>query len=134
VRLFTTTPTDVVGAIHPKAMPMILTTEEERETWLTAPWNDARKLHGPLPDGMLEIVHRTPLKVLPGVEGIPSGDPLRWRRSSRWRWISRCGRRRRTGGRECVAIKPRPHGWAFVFQIWPASLPETPGAVSESTR
>jgi putative SOS response-associated peptidase YedK len=32
-------------------MPMILTTEEERETWLTAPWNDARKLHGPLPDG-----------------------------------------------------------------------------------
>lgn len=61
-------------------MPVILTTEEERETWLTAPWNDARKLHGPLPDGMLNIVHRTPLNVLPGVEGIP-------------RAVTRCGSR-----------------------------------------
>lgn len=74
---FTTTPNDVVGAIHPKAMPVILTTEEEREAWLTAPWSDARKLQRPLPDGMLTIVHRTPLKMLPGVDGIPSGDPLR---------------------------------------------------------
>jgi hypothetical protein len=53
-------------------MPMILTTEEERETWLTAPWNDARKLHGPLPDGMLKIVHRTPLKVLRVSRGYPA--------------------------------------------------------------
>jgi putative SOS response-associated peptidase YedK len=30
-----------VGAIHPKAMPTILTTSEERETWLTAPWPEA---------------------------------------------------------------------------------------------
>ena len=32
-----------------------------------------------MPDGHgeLEIVHRTALKYLPGVDGIPSGDPLR---------------------------------------------------------
>jgi putative SOS response-associated peptidase YedK len=27
-----------VGAVHPKAMPMILTREEELNTWLSAPW------------------------------------------------------------------------------------------------
>lgn len=74
---FTTEPNDVVRAVHPKAMPVILKSEEERETWLTAPWSEARKLQRPLADGELEIVHRTALKYLPGIEGIPSGDPLR---------------------------------------------------------
>jgi putative SOS response-associated peptidase YedK len=74
---FTTEPNDVVRAIHPKAMPVILTTGEEQATWLTAPWNEARKLQRPLADGELEIVHRTTRRYLPGVEGIPSGDPLR---------------------------------------------------------
>ena len=54
-----------------------LAAEEDRETWLTAPWSEARKLQRPLASGELEIVHRTALKYLPGVEGIPSGDPLR---------------------------------------------------------
>jgi hypothetical protein len=34
---FLTTPNVEVEPIHPKAMPVILTTEEEREVWLRAP-------------------------------------------------------------------------------------------------
>jgi putative SOS response-associated peptidase YedK len=52
----TTDPNDVVAPIHPKAMPVILTTETEIETWLTAPAEEALKLQRPLPDGVLEIV------------------------------------------------------------------------------
>ena len=37
-------------------MPVILTTPEEYETWLTAPTEKALKLQRPLPDDMLEIV------------------------------------------------------------------------------
>jgi putative SOS response-associated peptidase YedK len=47
-----------VGAIHPKAMPVILTTEEERETWMTASPEEALRLQRPLPDGSLRIVAR----------------------------------------------------------------------------
>ncbi|MDP5219929.1 SOS response-associated peptidase [Ruegeria sp. 2205SS24-7] len=54
----TTEPNNVVGAIHPKAMPVILQTLEEVETWLTAPWSEAGTLQRPLPDGVLEIVAR----------------------------------------------------------------------------
>ena len=52
----TTAPNAVVEPIHPKAMPVILTTPEEYETWLTAPAEEALKLQRPLPDDMLEIV------------------------------------------------------------------------------
>ncbi|SHO65795.1 Putative SOS response-associated peptidase YedK [Pseudoxanthobacter soli DSM 19599] len=52
----TTEPNAEVGAVHPKAMPVILTRPEEIETWLTAPWNDAAALQRPLPDGALRIV------------------------------------------------------------------------------
>lgn len=54
----TTEPNREVAAIHPKAMPVILRTPEEVETWLTAPWEEAAKLQRPLPDGTLEIVLR----------------------------------------------------------------------------
>ncbi|KPF78340.1 hypothetical protein IP88_04095 [alpha proteobacterium AAP81b] len=47
-----------VGAIHPKAMPVILTERDQWETWLTAPWPEACKLQRPLPDGTLNIVAR----------------------------------------------------------------------------
>jgi putative SOS response-associated peptidase YedK len=47
-----------VGAIHPKAMPVILTSAEEIDTWLEAPSKDALQLQRPLPDGSLRIVAR----------------------------------------------------------------------------
>jgi len=52
----TTAPNDVVRPVHPKAMPVILTTYDEIETWMTAPAEVALKLQRPLPDGMLQIV------------------------------------------------------------------------------
>jgi putative SOS response-associated peptidase YedK len=52
----TTDPNTEVAAIHPKAMPVILRTTDEIETWLTAPPNEAMKLQRPLPDGSLVIV------------------------------------------------------------------------------
>jgi putative SOS response-associated peptidase YedK len=45
-----------VGAVHPKAMPVILTTEAEIEQWMTAPAQDALNLQRPLPDAALKIV------------------------------------------------------------------------------
>lgn len=47
-----------VGAIHPKAMPVILTRPEEVEQWLTAEPQAALALQRPLPDGSLKIVAR----------------------------------------------------------------------------
>ena len=52
----TTDPNGEVGAVHPKAMPVILTTDEERDAWLRAPWAEAAALQRPLRDGSLEIV------------------------------------------------------------------------------
>ena len=67
----TTEPNAEVGAIHPKAMPVILTSPQEVETWMTAAPDEALKLQRPLPDGSLRIVAR-------GVKEDPAG-----RRTSR---------------------------------------------------
>jgi len=63
----TTEPNAEVGAIHPKAMPVILTTSEEVETWMTAPPDEVLKLQRPLSDGSLKIVAR-------GVKEDPAGQ------------------------------------------------------------
>ena len=47
-----------VGAVHPKAMPVILTTPAEIEQWLTAPTENALKLQRPLLEGVLQVVAR----------------------------------------------------------------------------
>jgi putative SOS response-associated peptidase YedK len=54
----TTEPNAEVAPIHPKAMPVILTTPEEIEIWMTAPKDEALKLQRPLSDGALRIVAR----------------------------------------------------------------------------
>lgn len=59
-RLFsflTTEPNAVVEPIHPKAMPVVLSSADAH-TWLTAPPAEALKLQRPAPDDVLQLLKR----------------------------------------------------------------------------
>ncbi len=52
----TTEPNEIVAPIHPKAMPVILRSAEDFETWLTGSAEDAMALQRPLPADEMELV------------------------------------------------------------------------------
>lgn len=49
-------PNAEVAAIHPKAMPVILTSPQDWTLWLTGTWDQVRHLQRPLPDGSLTVI------------------------------------------------------------------------------
>lgn len=59
----------IVAPIHAKAMPVILTTEEEIDAWLTGPWSEVRELQRPLADDNLVLL---PLHDAPAAESAAS--------------------------------------------------------------
>jgi putative SOS response-associated peptidase YedK len=56
LRFLTTEANAIVAPIHPKAMPVILTTPAEVDRWFEADTPDALALQRPSPDEALRIV------------------------------------------------------------------------------
>ena len=54
--ILTMEPNAEIAQIHEKAMPVLLLTEQNRDTWMTATIEDALKLQRPAKDGTLKVV------------------------------------------------------------------------------
>ena len=52
----TTEANEAVRPVHAEAMPVLLTTAGDWDTWLTRPLDEAMALQKPLPDAMLRVV------------------------------------------------------------------------------
>ncbi|TPJ34440.1 SOS response-associated peptidase [Mesorhizobium sp. B2-8-3] len=68
----TTEPNALIKPIHEKAMPVILTTQEETETWLRAPWSEACHLQRTASDGALVIVEKPTTQIKFPLQGASS--------------------------------------------------------------
>lgn len=51
-------PSAEVGAVHPRAMPVVLTNANEWHAWMTLLWEQARALQRPLANRVLQTVQR----------------------------------------------------------------------------
>jgi putative SOS response-associated peptidase YedK len=60
--LLTCEPNRLVGAVHPKTMPLILH-PEDYDSWLRADWKEAQKLVTPFPS---QLMTADPMPALPG--------------------------------------------------------------------
>ncbi|TIP03230.1 MAG: SOS response-associated peptidase [Mesorhizobium sp.] len=72
----TTKPNALIAPIHDKAMPVILTTREEVETWLTAPWSEARHMQRTAADDALVIVEKPATQIKFPNAGNAAGDQM----------------------------------------------------------
>ena len=59
----TCAPNDVVGRVHPKAMPVVLTRKDETDTWLSGDATAAAALQRPLADATMVEIERTEVEV-----------------------------------------------------------------------